>query len=93
MAVPSHAVRSMTGIIRDYLKKSAIVVSASKGLELGSFKRMSQVLTEELPKEFEHNIAVLSGPSHAEEVIRGIPTAVVAASLSRLVAEKVQNLL
>ena len=56
-----------------------IVVNVSKGLEKDSLKRLSKVLREELP---ESPIVVLSGPSHAEEVGRGIPTGCVAASVS-----------
>ena len=93
MAVPSHTVRDMAKKIRGYLKKDAIVTGASKGIELNSFKRMSQVLSEELYQGRKQNIAVLSGPSHAEEVIRNLPTALVAASSRQRAAEMVQNAL
>ena len=91
MVVPSHAMTSMAREVSRYLKADAIVVSATKGLEVGTFRRMSQVLSQELPKGFENSIAVLSGPSHAEEVIVGLPTTIVAASNTKQVAEMVQD--
>lgn len=93
MSVPSHAVRNMARQIRGYLKKSAIVTSAAKGLELNSFKRVSQVLSEELYQGSKQNIVALSGPSHAEEVIRNLPTAIVAGSSGQRAAEMVQDAL
>lgn len=94
LAVPSHAVRSMAKQIRNYLKNDAIVVSAAKGIEIGSFKRMSEVLSEELQElECKKNITALSGPSHAEEVIRNLPTAIVSASPNQKAAEIVQDIL
>lgn len=91
MAIPSHAMRSMLRKIKNYLKTDALVVSATKGLELESFQRMSSVLKEELPEKLSDNIAVLSGPSHAEEVARRLPTAIVAAAEKKEIAEKVQD--
>ncbi|HHY42353.1 MAG TPA: NAD(P)H-dependent glycerol-3-phosphate dehydrogenase [Thermoanaerobacterales bacterium] len=93
MAVPSHTVRNMAKLIRNFIKKDAIVTSASKGIELGSLKRMSQVLAEELDNIRQENIVALSGPSHAEEVIRNLPTAIVAASSEQEAAQKVQDAL
>ena len=93
VAVPSHAVRNMAKQIRSFVKEDAIVTSATKGIELGSLKRMSQVLEEELGNVKSHNIVALSGPSHAEEVIRKLPTAVVAASSEKLAAQRVQDAL
>ena len=91
VAVPSHTMSYVAREIRKYLSKTAIVVSASKGIEIETFRRMSQILADELSERFTERIAVLSGPSHAEEVVRGLPTAVVAASLNRQVAERVQD--
>ncbi|MDD4569964.1 MAG: NAD(P)H-dependent glycerol-3-phosphate dehydrogenase [Tepidanaerobacteraceae bacterium] len=93
MSVPSHAVRIMAKKIRGCLKNDTIIVSASKGIELNSFKRMSEVLSEELFQGSTQNIVALSGPSHAEEVIRGLPTAIVAASSSQTAAETAQDVL
>lgn len=92
MAVPSQAMSSIIKEVAKYIKGNAVIVSTSKGLELGSFRRMSQVISDEVPLTMHKNIAVLSGPSHAEEVIRELPTAVVAASAVRQTAETVQDI-
>lgn len=77
-AIPSQFLREKAREIKLFIKKSATVINVAKGLELHTFKRMSQVLKEELPPSIK--IAVLSGPNHAEEVSRKIPTATVIAS-------------
>lgn len=76
IAVPSGAVRSVAAALREVVS-APIVVSLAKGIENGSFMRMSEVILSELPKA---RVTVLSGPSHAEEVARGIPTLCVVAS-------------
>lgn len=76
IATPSFAVRETAqrlGKLSDF----GVVVNVSKGLEKGSLKRLSQIIAEELPTA---SIVVLSGPSHAEEVARKIPTMLTAAS-------------
>ncbi len=93
MAVPSQVVRNIAKKICGYLKKDIIIISAAKGIELNSFKSMSQVLSEELCHSDKHNIVALSGPSHAEEVIRNLPTAIVAASAEQQAAQMVQDVL
>jgi glycerol-3-phosphate dehydrogenase (NAD(P)+) len=75
--VPSHGMRHVLREARGWFADGAIVVSATKGLETESLARMSQVMADEVPG---HPIAVLSGPSFAAEVARGMPTAVVVAS-------------
>ncbi|TWH60814.1 glycerol 3-phosphate dehydrogenase (NAD(P)+) [Desulfitobacterium sp. LBE] len=90
LSVPSHSVRETAQKIRAYLQPGTIVVNTAKGLEEGSHKRLSQVLTEELPH---HPIVVLSGPSHAEEVGKDMPTTVVVASQNSQAAEAVQDML
>ncbi len=87
IAVPSTAVHSVACSLKEH-KKSGIIVSVSKGLEKGSLKRLSQVISEELP---EADIVILSGPSHAEEVARKMPTSIVAASECASAAEVVQD--
>jgi glycerol-3-phosphate dehydrogenase (NAD(P)+) len=89
-SVPSHAVRAEAQRLKSYLKPGTIVVNTAKGLEEGSHRRLSQVLTEELPN---YPIVVLSGPSHAEEVGRDMPTTIVVASKDLEAAEKVQDLM
>lgn len=86
--VPSQAVREVAGRVRG-LGGGGTPVCASKGLELQSLKRMSEVLEESLG---DREPVVLLGPSHAEEVSRGIPTSVVAASRSETRARAVQVL-
>ena len=88
MAVPSSAVRETAKKLAAILPNGAIVVNAAKGLEEGSLKRLTQVLGEELP---DARAVVLSGPSHAEEVSRGVPTAAVAASVWPDAAARVQD--
>ena len=93
MAVPSQAMRQNIKLIASYLTKSMMVVSAAKGLEIGSGKRMSQVIAEEINPRFHSNICVLSGPNLAREVLHGLPAATVIAAENNAVARKVQRLL
>lgn len=88
MAVPSHAVREVSRKIA-LISMKAEVVSVSKGLENGSLKRLSLVISEELS---ESRVCVLSGPSHAEEVSKKMPAAVVAASEDMEFARRIQKL-
>ncbi len=89
IAVPSTAVREVASKLKDY-KDFGIVVNVSKGFEKGSLKRLSEVIAEELP---ESPIVALTGPSHAEEVARKIPTSIVAASRSLAAAQAVQGIM
>ena len=89
IATPSTAVRSVAEKLKNY-NDFGIVVNVSKGLEKGSLKRLSQVISEEIPYS---PVVVLSGPSHAEEVARNIPTSLVAASKSLPAAQAVQNIM
>ncbi len=89
IATPSVAVRSVAQKLKTQ-NNSGIIVSVSKGFEKDSNKRLSQVIAEELGGT---NVVVLSGPSHAEEVARRIPTSLVAASQSVAAAEIVQDML
>jgi glycerol-3-phosphate dehydrogenase (NAD(P)+) len=76
-ATPSFAIRQTAKLIKDYIRTSTVITCVAKGLEENSLKRLSEVIEEELPN---NKVVVLSGPSHAEEVSRGVPTTVVAAS-------------
>jgi len=87
-AVPSQAVRGVAAQVAQ-ARSTALPVSAAKGLELGTLKRMSEVLNESLGA---YDPVVLTGPSHAEEVSRGIPTSVVAAARDQARAGAVQAL-
>ncbi len=78
MILPSQAIRAVARQVHDIgLPDGVPVISLSKGLELSTLKRLSVVLEEEIGAN--HPIGVLLGPSHAEEVVRGLPTAVVLA--------------
>ena len=88
-ASPSFALRAVAHDAAAHLPAGAALVSLTKGIERGTHLRMSQVIAEETGGA--HPIAVLSGPSHAEEVARGIPTGVVAASTDAQTAELVQR--
>jgi glycerol-3-phosphate dehydrogenase (NAD(P)+) len=89
IAAPSHVMRLVCGQLRDFTTKEQVIVSLTKGIENDTLLRMSQVIKELLP---ENEVGVISGPSHAEEVAKGIPTAVVASSQKRAVAEYVQDI-
>jgi len=92
-ATPSHFVRSTMRSVRERgpLSAQTIVVSVTKGLEEETQKRMSQVIVEELRLPV-GRVAVLSGPSHAEEVCRGLPTATVVAGTDRATVTRLQTL-
>lgn len=90
MAVPSFAIVSTAALLRPHLKPGAVVANAGKGLEEGTYRRFTEVIEEALPGV---SAVALSGPSHAEEVGRGIPTVVVSASRDQAAARRVQELL
>lgn len=87
-AVPSHVMREVCVRAAPHLARADVVVSVAKGIETESLKRMTEVIREVAQPR---RLCVLSGPSHAEEVARGIPTAVVAASEDEESARKVQD--
>ncbi|MFQ6082385.1 MAG: NAD(P)H-dependent glycerol-3-phosphate dehydrogenase [Candidatus Aminicenantia bacterium] len=93
IAVPSEFCRNIYSQIVPYLKPNQIIVSLTKGIEKRSLKRMSQVMEEIINPYFEPNIAVLSGPSFAIEVVREHPTAVVVASRDKNLAQKIQKII
>jgi len=93
MAVPSQAMRQNIKLVKDYLSKSMLVMSAAKGLEIGSNKRMSQVIAEEIDPRFHSNVCVLSGPNLAKEVLLGLSAAMVVAAENEAVARTAQRLL
>ena len=89
--LPSHCLRDVAERLDGLLPSGAILVSGTKGIENRSLMTMSQILREELGVS-PGRIAVISGPSHAEEVARRIPTTVVSASPSLATARRVQEL-
>ncbi|WP_423230245.1 NAD(P)H-dependent glycerol-3-phosphate dehydrogenase [Caloranaerobacter ferrireducens] len=88
LAVPSHAVRETIKKFKTQLKEQPILVNVAKGIETDTLLRVSEIVKQELPTI---EYTVISGPSHAEEVSRDIPTAVVAASTNKKTAEYIQE--
>jgi glycerol-3-phosphate dehydrogenase (NAD(P)+) len=91
--VPSHTVRSVARDLRKCIKGDPLLVSCIKGIEEDTLKRMSEVIEENLPERFSCKVTALSGPSIANEVIKKIPTTVVAANRNASVSEEVQEIL
>lgn len=89
LAAPSHAVRSLLEAARSSIVDDAIVVSLSKGIEIETCKRVSEIVREVVGTK--NQFVCLSGPSFAQEVVAGHPTAIVAASTDPFVARVVQN--
>ncbi len=93
-AVPSVFVRSTARAAAPFLAEDQLIVDAAKGIEPGSLMTMTEVISDELKKDGRHDgirLIALSGPTHAEEVSRDIPTAIVAASRDEEAARIVQN--
>jgi len=91
IAIPSQFIRKVLKEIKDIDFVKTIFVSVAKGIEKDSLLTVSQIILEEIPGLDESNVGVISGPSHAEEVSRKIPTAVVAASKDMITAKKIQS--
>lgn len=92
LAVPAQTVRQVLESIAHLLPAGALLINTAKGLEIVTGQRMSQVACDVLGEEILSRYAVISGPSHAEEVARQIPTAVTAASANLETAHQVQDL-
>src|SRR5262249_17773235 len=88
VVVPSEFCRATYRALRPHVRPGAVLVSATKGLEIDTRRRMSEVAREEVPG---HALAALSGPSFALEVAQGQPTTVVVAATDHAVAEGVQR--
>lgn len=93
LVVPSQSMRHNIKLIAEYLDESMLIVSAAKGLEIGSGKRMSQVIADEVAPEFQSNICVLSGPNLSQEILNNLPAATVVAAADGAIARKAQKLL
>ena len=87
IASPSVHIRPVCRRITPYLNEDALMVSVTKGIEADTFLRMSQIVAEETHR----SVVALTGPSHAEEVARQIPTGCLAACANKALAEKVQD--
>jgi len=93
LVVPSQSMRLNIKLVAGYLKRWMLVISAAKGLEVGTNKRMSQVIAEEIEPQLWSKICVLSGPNLAREVILDLPAATVVAAEKEAIARKAQRLL
>lgn len=89
LGVPSLYIRSTSAKMAPFVHDGQIIVNVSKGIEESTLYTMTDIIVEEVPNA---DVAVLSGPSHAEEVSRHIPTTVVAGAKSRKTAEKIQSI-
>lgn len=89
LAVPSVYVRSTAKNMKELVAEGQLIVNVGKGIEESSLKILSDVIEEEIPQA---NVTILSGPSHAEEVGRGIPTTCVVGAHDKKTAEYVQNI-
>ncbi|MFD2445867.1 NAD(P)H-dependent glycerol-3-phosphate dehydrogenase [Bacillus sp. CGMCC 1.16607] len=93
LAVPTKAIREVLRNIREMqMTKQLTIVHVSKGIEPDSLLRISEMIKEELPPIILGNVVVLSGPSHAEEVVLRQPTTVTVSSENMEVAEEIQDL-
>lgn len=92
MAVPTKGIREVCRNLKEMIQEPMLFVHVSKGIEPDSLKRISEVIREEVPSHLIEEVVVLSGPSHAEEVVLRHPTTVTAACQELMYAEKVQDL-
>lgn len=88
-AVPSFAMRSLCENSKSFFANEQLIVTVTKGIEDNTFMRMSEIIDSVIPNK--KGVVALSGPTHAEEVSRGIPTTIVAASKTLKDAEEVQK--
>ena len=89
LAVPSPFTRSTSHSMKDYVADGQVIVSVAKGIEEKTLYTLSMIIKEEIPQS---RAVVLSGPSHAEEVGNGMPTAIVAGCEDLSLASEVQNI-
>lgn len=92
IAVPTKAIREVCQNMNKILNEKKMIVHVSKGIEPDSLKRISEMISDELPAHIVESIVILSGPSHAEEVVLHHPTTITAASEDIEAAKKVQDL-
>ncbi len=88
LAVPSPGMRSTARMIKDFVTEGKIIVNVTKGIEADTLMTMSDIIETEIPN---CKVCILSGPTHAEEVGRGMPTSIVAGAKEKSTAEFVQN--
>ena len=90
LAVPSPFTRSTAAMMKSFVKEGQIIVNVAKGVEEKTLMTLSEIIGQEVPQA---DVAVLSGPSHAEEVGKGMPTTIVVGAKTKETAEYIQNLL
>jgi glycerol-3-phosphate dehydrogenase (NAD(P)+) len=93
LPVPSATMRQNIAKVAPYLTKTMIIISASKGLEINTNKRMTEVIAEEIDQRYVNNICAISGPQIATEIVHHHPAAAVIASENKTAARKAQKLL
>ena len=89
LAVPSVFTRGTANKMKEFVEDGQIIVNVAKGIEESTLMTLSEIIEEEIPQA---DVAVLSGPSHAEEVGRGVPTTIVVGAKTEETAEYLQNL-
>ncbi|NLB89255.1 MAG: NAD(P)H-dependent glycerol-3-phosphate dehydrogenase [Syntrophomonadaceae bacterium] len=92
LSVPAQVVREVITNLRPHINNKIIIVNTAKGIEIKTGMRMSEVIADVLGKDTLSRFAVLSGPSHAEEVALGVPTAVTVGAYEKDVAFLVQDI-
>ncbi|HZU65646.1 MAG TPA: NAD(P)H-dependent glycerol-3-phosphate dehydrogenase [Ktedonobacteraceae bacterium] len=92
LVTPSQRMRENVRLLAPYVEKGSVLVSASKGIEIGTLKRMTEIIAEELP-DAAHRVAALSGPNISREVAEGKPTAAVVAAYEQDIAVHARSLL
>ncbi|TET54453.1 MAG: NAD(P)-dependent glycerol-3-phosphate dehydrogenase, partial [Actinobacteria bacterium] len=92
LTLPTHAMRSVVKDLAGHLTLEMPIISLAKGLEVKSRLRMSEVVKQEIDEKFHNNVAILSGPNHAEEVAAKIPSATVIAAYDKDVARYLQSI-
>ena len=92
ISVPTKVIRPVLKEVNNHLSNKLLFVNASKGLEPDTFKRVSQIVEEEINKEYLEGFVCLTGPSHAEEVIEQLLTAITAASTNIEHARRIQKI-
>ena len=91
--VPSHTVRTVTKQYATFLPKNAVIVSASKGIEIDTLMPLSEIFKDILPKGFHSRLCFLSGPSFAKEVAQKMPTAITLACYDPAIGKRAQEVL
>ncbi|ALN76455.1 NAD(P)H-dependent glycerol-3-phosphate dehydrogenase [Staphylococcus agnetis] len=92
IALPTKAIREVMGQVNEKLHSKKSFIHVTKGIENGTFKRVSEMLEDTISPDFNAGIGILSGPSHAEEVVIKQPTTVAAASENPKLRQLIQDL-